>query len=65
VALNDEFVEVVSLGRVQRSKGEVVQDEQVDAGQAAHLGVEGVIQADTDQLIGQSLQAASRVSPAS
>jgi len=44
VALDYELVEVVGLGGVQGSQGEV-QDEQVDPGQAAHLSVEGVVQA--------------------
>jgi hypothetical protein len=33
------------LGGVEGSQGEVVEDEQLDAGQAAHLGLEGVVQA--------------------
>ena len=45
MALDHEFVEVVGFGGVQRSQGEVVQDEQVDSGQAPPLGVQGVVQA--------------------
>jgi hypothetical protein len=41
VAFDDQFVEVVGVGGVEGSQGEVIEDEDVDAGQAAHLGVEG------------------------
>jgi len=44
VAFHDELAKVVGLCRVQRWQGEVVEDEQVDPGQAAHLGLEGVVQ---------------------
>ena len=40
----DELVEVVGLGGVQRPEREVVEDGQVDSGQAAPLGLEGVVQ---------------------
>jgi hypothetical protein len=44
VSFDDELVEVVGLGGVQGPKGEVVEDEQVDAGELAHLGGQGVVQ---------------------
>ena len=44
VSVDDEFVEVVGLGRVERLEREVVEDEQVDAGELAELGFEGVVQ---------------------
>ena len=45
VAFDAELVEVGGLGRVQGLEREVVEDEQFDAGEAAHLGVEGVVEA--------------------
>ena len=42
VAFDDEFVEVTGLGRVERFESEVVEDQQVDGGDAAYFGVEGV-----------------------
>ena len=44
VAFDDEFVEVGGLGGVQGPEGEVVDDEQVDVGQPAHFGFEGVVE---------------------
>ncbi len=38
VAFDDEFVEVVGLGGVEGFEGEVVQDEDVDAGELADFG---------------------------
>jgi hypothetical protein len=37
--------ELDGLGGVERPEREIVEDEQLDAGQPAHLGVEGVVQA--------------------
>ena len=44
VAFDDDLVEVVGLGGVQRPQREVVDDEQVDAGESSELGVEGVVE---------------------
>ena len=45
VAFDDEFVEVVGFGGVEGSEGEVVDDEDVDGGQSAEFGVDGVVEA--------------------
>lgn len=45
VPLHDQLVEVVGLGRVEGAEGEVVEDEDVDAGELAELGFQGVVQA--------------------
>ena len=42
VPFDDEFVEVGGGGGVQRPECEVVDDEQVEAGQPAELGFQGV-----------------------
>ena len=42
--LDDEFVEVVGLGRVEGAECEIVEDEEVDAGEFAHLCLEAVVQ---------------------
>jgi integrase len=42
--VDDELVEVVGLGRVERLECEVVEDEEVDAGELAELGLERVVQ---------------------
>src|SRR5512135_3869947 len=44
VAFDAELVEVGGLGRVERLEGEVVGDQQFGAGEAADLGVEGVVE---------------------
>jgi len=44
VPVDDELVEVVGLGGVERLECEVVEDEQVDTGEFAELGLEGVVQ---------------------
>ena len=44
VAFDDEFVEVGGGRGVQRPEREVVDDEQVQAGQSAEFGVQGVVQ---------------------
>lgn len=44
VAFDDDFVEVGGLGGVEGLDAEVVDDQQWDVGQAAHLGFDGVIQ---------------------
>lgn len=41
---HDQLVEVVVLGGVKRSEGEVVDDQQLDGVEAPHLGVEGAVQ---------------------
>jgi len=43
-AFDDEFVEVRGLGGGHGLQGEVVEDEQVDAGELAHLGLYAVVQ---------------------
>src|SRR5262252_1505656 len=43
VTLDAQLVEVGGLGGVQRLEREVVQDQQLDGGQAAHLVVQGVV----------------------
>src|SRR6185437_3653968 len=45
VPFDAELVEVGGFGGVERGEREVVEDEQVDAGDAAHLDVEGVVEA--------------------
>ena len=58
------LVEVGGLGGVQRPEGEVVEDEHVDAGEAADLGVEGVVQPGGpepgEQLVGAGMRARDR-----
>ena len=44
VPLHDQFVEVRGRGGIQRPEGEVVDDEQVEAGQSAEFGVQGVVE---------------------
>jgi len=44
MALDDNFVEVVGLGGIEGPEGEVVDDEEVDIGDAADFGFEGVVQ---------------------
>ncbi len=44
MAFDDDLVEVVGLGGVEGPQGEVVDDEQVDAGEPSELGVEGVVE---------------------
>ena len=44
VPFDDQFVEVVGLGGVEGFEREVVEDEDVDAGEFADLGVQGVVQ---------------------
>ena len=44
MTLHDELVEVVGLHGVEWAEREVVEEEQLCSGQAAHLGVEGVVQ---------------------
>lgn len=45
MAFDAELIEVGGLGRVEWLEGEVVQDGHVHGGQAAHLGVEAVVEA--------------------
>src|SRR6185295_5874098 len=45
VAFDDDFVEVAGFGGVEGSQREIVDDEDVDGGQPADLGVDGVVQA--------------------
>ena len=56
MAFDDDLVEVVGLGRVQRPEGEVVDDEEVDAGESSEFGVEGVVESGGaepgEQLVG-------------
>ena len=44
VAFHDDFVEVVGFGGVEGFERKVVEDQQVDAGEPAEFGVEGVVQ---------------------
>ena len=44
VTLDDQFVDVGGVEGVERLKGEVVEDEQVDPHEFAHLGVVGVVE---------------------
>ncbi len=44
MAFDDEFVEVGRLDRVHGLQSEVVEDEQVDAGELAHLGLAAVVE---------------------
>src|SRR6516162_2309979 len=44
VAFDAQLVEVGGLGGAERLEREVVQDQQLDGGQAAHLVVEGVVE---------------------
>src|SRR5438045_4231591 len=53
VAVDAELVEVGGFCCVQRLEGEVVQDQQLDDGQAAHLVVQGVIGAGGLELLEQ------------
>src|SRR5262249_53501984 len=56
VAFHGQLVEVGGLGGVQGLEGEVVEDEQLDAGEAAHLGFDGVVEPggfeSLEQLVG-------------
>src|SRR6266567_2833687 len=45
VAFDAELVEVGGLGRIQGLEREVVEDQQLDSGEAAHLVVQGVVEA--------------------
>ena len=44
MSFDDELVKVVGFGWVEGSQGEVVEDEDVNAGEFADLGLEGVVQ---------------------
>src|SRR6516225_2344465 len=44
VAFDADLVEVGGLGGVERGEREVVQDQQLDSGEPAHLGVEAVVE---------------------
>jgi hypothetical protein len=45
VALDDVLIEVVGLAGIQRPQREVIDDQDVDAGEPTDLGLEGVVQA--------------------
>ena len=45
VAFDDDFVEVAGFGGVEGVEREIIDDEDVDGGQSADFGVDGVVEA--------------------